>query len=192
MKNLAYAAVISMLAAGAAYSPASHAATVVIDFDAATSGSLLSANYVEDGITMESLSGHYDINASGGTGNTPYLGLDVAGVETLSKVRFTGGTFNLLSLDVMYAASETFGENQILQSSAGGFMQLNATGVQNFSGPSWSNLTWITLSSDVNIAGPGFDTITLDTVVVPIPAAFLLFGSGLAGLIGIAGKRRAV
>lgn len=30
-----------------------------------------------------------------------------------------------------------------------------------------------------------------DTSVVPLPAAFWLFGSGLAGLVGIAGKRKA-
>jgi hypothetical protein len=190
VKKLKKVFFIITVSVGAIFSAGAGAATVIIDFDAATPGSLLSGNYVEDGFTMESLSGHYDFYASGGTSNSPYLGLDVVEAETLSKVRFTGGTFNLVSLDVMYAASEIIGENQILESSAGGLMQLNTAGVQNFTGSSWSNLTWITLSSNVNIAGPGFDTITFDTVVVPIPAAMLLFGSGLAGLFGIARRRR--
>lgn len=177
-----------VLSAGTVFSTGADASTVIIDFDATTPGSLLTGDYIEDGFTMESLSGHYDFWASGGTDNTPYLGLDITETETLSKVRFTGGIFNLVSLDVMYAASESFGENQIIKSSAGGLMQLSTAGVQNFSGPDWSNLTWITLSSDVNIAGPGFDTITF---AIPLPATFLLFGSGLIGLLGIASKRNA-
>jgi hypothetical protein len=189
MKNPKKLFFLAALSLGAVFSTVLQAATIIIDFDATTASSQLTGNYVEDGFTMESLSGHYDFFPSSGTGNTPYLGLDVIGLETLSKVRFTGGTFDLVSLDVMSTVSEINGENQILQSSAGGLMQLNTAGVQNFTGPSWSNLTWITLSSNVNIAGPGFDTITFDTVVVPIPAAMLLFGSGLAGLFGIAGRR---
>ena len=188
-KKLVKLIFVTVLLLGAVFPTGPRAATVIIDFDAATPGSLLTGNYLENGFTMERLSGHYDFISSGGTGNTPYLGLDVAGSESLSEVRFTGGLFNLLSLDVMYAASEGLGENQTLKSSAGGLMQLSTTGVHNFSGPSWSNLSWITLSSNVNIAGPGFDTITVATV--PIPAAFLLFGSGLIGLIGMARMRNA-
>ncbi len=185
IKKLIFALVLFL---GASISTGSQAAIVVIDFNAATTGSLLTINYMEDGFTMERLSGHYDINPSGGTGNTTYLGLDIVEGESLSEVRFTGGIFNLTSLDVMYT---TFGgEFQTLKSSAGGNMLLTTAGLENFSGTSWSDLTWITLSSNISIAGPGFDTITFDTVVVPIPAAILLFGSGLAGLIGVARKRR--
>src|SRR3989344_3001367 len=160
---------------------AARAAIVVIDFDSATTGGLLTADYLEDGYKMQSLSGHYDIVAAGGTGNTQYLGLDTVS-SSVSVVRFTniaGENFDLLSLDVMYTPSPNF-EDQIVTSSAGGGMLLSAAGIQYFSGPSWTNLAWINISSNVAIitlpVAAGFDTITLQTAV-PLPPALLLFGS---------------
>jgi hypothetical protein len=156
------------------------AATVVIDFDGATSGGLLTTDYVEDGFTMESISGHYDIWASGGTGGSQYLGLDVTLEDPPSSVvEFTGGIFDLLSLDVLYEPG--LGESQFITSSAGGSMSLETLGIQNFSGSGWTDLTWIRLSNNIEIGGPGFDTLTLNTV--PVPAAIWLFGSAL-GLLG--------
>jgi len=173
---------------------AARAAIVVIDFDSATTGGLLTADYLEDGYKMQSLSGHYDIVAAGGTGNTQYLGLDTVS-SSVSVVRFTniaGENFDLLSLDVMYTPSPNF-EDQIVTSSAGGGMLLSAAGIQYFSGPSWTNLSWIDIRSTVPIVtlpiAAGFDTITLQTV--PLPPALLLFGSGLMGLLGLARRKAA-
>src|SRR3989344_634769 len=177
---------------------AARAAIVVIDFDSATTGSLLTADYLEDGYKMQSLSGHYDIFSAGGTGNTQYLGLDTV-VGPSSVVRFTniaGENFNLLSLDVMYTPDPNFPlfEQQTITSSAGGSMSLSAAGIQNFSGPGWTNLAWINISSNVAIitlpVAAGFDTITLQTAV-PLPPALLLFGSGLMGLLGLACRKAA-
>ena len=177
---------------------AARAAIVVIDFDSATTGGLLTADYLEDGYKMQSLSGHYDINSAGGTGNTQYLGLDTV-VGPSSVVYFTniaGENFNLLSLDVMYTPDPNFPlfEQQTITSSAGGSMSLSAAGIQNFSGPGWTNLAWINISSNVAIitlpVAAGFDTITLQTAV-PLPPALLLFGSGLMGLLGLACRKAA-
>src|SRR3989344_1709335 len=183
------------LAVTTPHSPlAARAAIVVIDFDSATTGGLLTADYLEDGYKMQSLSGHYDIVAAGGTGHTQYLGLDTVS-SSVSVVRFTniaGENFDLLSLDVMYTPSPNF-EDQIVTSSAGGGMLLSAAGIQYFSGPSWTNLSWIDIRSTVPIVtlpiAAGFDTITLQTV--PLPPALLLFGSGLMGLLGLARRKAA-
>jgi len=156
--------------------------TIVIDFDAATPGGLFTVLYFEDGFTMTRISGHYDIWPSGGTGNTQYLGLDQLGL-TNSQVEFTGGIFNMVSLDVLYAPAISLGEFQSITSSAGGSQSLATTGIQNFSGSAWQNLTWLRLTTNINIGGPGYDSITFNTVV-PIPPAAWLFGSAL-GLMGV-------
>lgn len=165
------------------------AATVVIDFDAATPGGLLTADYAEDGFTMKVLSGHYDIWASGGTGGSRYLGLDTLPGAGYSVVELTGGVFDLVSLDVLYAPYANFGESQTVWSSAGGVAALDAAGTQTFSGAAWSNLSWIRLNIDVEVAGPGFDNITFDTVV-PVPAAGWLC-SGALGVLGFVKRRGA-
>ncbi len=178
---------IIVLSVGITFASQTRAATVIIDFDDAGEVCCLTGDYLEDGFLMQSLSGHYDIWGSGGTDDTPYLGLDQ--VDGPSEVRFTGGIFNLVSLDVMSGADPEFGELQTLTSSAGGNIALNTVGIQTFTGPDWSNLTSINLFSNIGIGGPGFDTITFNTV--PIPPALYLFTSGLLGLIGIARKRKA-
>ncbi len=91
--------------------------------------------------------------------------------------------FSLLSLDVLSSPAVGFNETQTITSSAGGAVSLNTVGTQTFSSPAWDNLTSITLSSTVHIAGPGFDNITFS--VVALPPALMLFALGLACLIGL-------
>jgi len=164
--------------------------TVVVNFNAATPGGLLTAPYVEDGFTMTVVSGHYDIWSGGGVGGSRYLGVDRHPSTGGSSVKFVraAGTFDLLSLVVQSAPSPFFGESQSVTSSAGGYMSLTTVGIQTFSGSAWQNLAWIRLGNDIGAAGPGFDNITFNTVV-PVPAAGWLFGGAL-GLLGFL-KRRA-
>ena len=116
------------------------ASTVAIDFDAATLGSLLTADYLEDGFTLTLISDHYDINSSGGTGNSQYIGLD-AHFTTESKIRLTGSTgFNLVSLETIQW-TPSFGEFLTVTSSAGGSVSFDTNAVNTFSGPSWNGLT---------------------------------------------------
>lgn len=189
--RIAYRFILTTVSAALGIASAAQAAPVTIDFGGATPGTLLTAGYIEDGFRMDSVSGHYDIFSNGGTGNSPYLGLDRIGLtDSIVEFTHTGGQlFNLLSLDVMYAANPNFGEFQILTSSAGGNVLLSTTGIQTFSGPSWTNLSWIRLNGQVDVEYPGFDSITLQTV--PIPATFWLFGSGLIAVLGLSKSKRA-
>ena len=109
MRQFAILALFALLVAGPAK------ASVVIDFNNATPGTLLTADYHEDGFTMQTLSGHYDMNPTGGTGNTTWLGIDRIFAAPLSTVRFTsdaGLAFGLLSVDVIGSgrAVERLGE----------------------------------------------------------------------------------
>ena len=178
-------ALFAALLIGVAYTSDALAATVIIDFDDATPGSLFTANYVEDGFLMENTSGHYDIFSSGGTDDTPYLGLDRLSSDH-SIVRFTGGLFNLISFESINLSG--LGWWLQVESSAGGNISLDTNGINSFTGSAWNNLTWITIDSNLQIAGPGIDTITFNTAV-PAPPALDLLGSGLLGLIGVAKKR---
>jgi len=157
-----------------------NAANVILDFNSATPGGRLTAPYTEDGYTLTSISGHYDIWGNGGAGNTRYLGLDQID-STSSTVQISGGTFNLVSLHVLYAPYTDFGESQRVTSSAGGSAPLTTVGVQSFSGAAWQNLSWIRLGSNIEIAGPGFDNIILQTVV-PVPGSVWMFGAAMGAL----------
>jgi hypothetical protein len=88
-------------------------------------------------------------------------------------VRFDrfGGLFNLLSLDVIEAGGT-------LTSSAGGLQILTGTGIRNFSGPTWTNVSWIDFSSIGSFTG--IDTLVFASVSEP--GTLLLLVSGLLGL----------
>lgn len=191
--NVARLAVVCAVLLGALAGAGARAATVLVDFDSAASPGLSSADYREDGFLMQSLSGHYDFLPAGlNAFTTRYLSLDIRPQvgETVSAVRFsfTGGRFDLRSIDVSDATSPGFGTQEIT-SSAGGQRYLDSAGTETFSGLPWSDLDWIVLSGSVPILGPGFDNLVFQTVV-PVPAALPLVASGLAGLCGVAGRRR--
>ena len=192
-KRYARLFVVSAVLLGSMAGAEARAATVTVDFDSAPSTNLPTADYREDGFLMQSLSGHYDILPPGlNAFTTRYLSLDIRPLvgETVSAVRFsfTGGRFDLRSLDVSDATSPGFGRQEIA-SSAGGQRYLDSAGTETFSGLLWSDLDWIILSGSVPILGPGFDNLVFQTVV-PVPAGALLAASGLAVLSGVAGRRR--
>ena len=163
------------------------AANVVIDFDGATPGGVLTADYVEDSFTMTLVSDHYDIWGSGGTGGSQYLGLDALNASAAS-VRFTsGGLFDLLSFESIQW-SPGVGEFLTVTSSAGGSVSFDTSATHLFSGTLWSGLSWIDFSSNASIGGPGLDTLSVSTV--PLPATIWLFGSGLVGLIGLSRRKK--
>jgi hypothetical protein len=164
------------------------AATVVMDFNAATGGG--TTPYTEDGFTLTVISGHYDIWPNGGVGNSRYLGIDrLNGVGSSVQIARTSGNFDLMSLWVKYTPFSGFGEYQTIFSSAGGVMSLDTAGVQAFGGTAWQNLSWIRLSTNIEIGGPGYDDITFNTLAaVPIPAAYALFASAL-GCLGLLRRR---
>jgi hypothetical protein len=53
----------------------------------------------------------------------------------------------------------------------------------------WSNLISVEVSSNSNLGYVAYDNINIDGTSVPVPAAVWLFGSALAGLVGV-GKRK--
>jgi hypothetical protein len=53
----------------------------------------------------------------------------------------------------------------------------------------WANLISVDVSSNSNYGFVAYDNINIDGTSVPVPAAVWLFGSALAGLVGI-GKRK--
>lgn len=184
---------VSAVLLGSMAGAEARAQQVTVDFDSAALTSLSSADYQEDGFLMQRLSGHYDILAPGlNAFTTPYLSLDIRPLagETVSAVRFsfTGGRFDLRSLDVSNATRPGFG-GQVIASSAGGQRSLDSAGTETFSGLLWSDLDWVVLSGSVPILGPGFDNFVFQPVV-PVPAAALLAVSGLAVMCVVAGRRR--
>lgn len=162
-------------------SPA-QAATVVIDFNDPSGLKSSPTRFEEDGFTVSLVQDHLDYwNPSiggGGSDDTPYVGTDALNTST-GIIELTGGVFDLASLDAIWVVG---GDPNYLQSSAGGNLLFESNGTHYFSGPEWSNLTWLRLVINEPIGGPGWDNITVNTVV-PVPAAVWLFGSAL-GFLG--------
>lgn len=160
------------------------ASTIIINFDPAPNGIYLTSDYFEGGFKMEVISGHYDIiNAPFSSNGTNFLALDQ--LSEPSVVKFTniqGMPFDFISYENINLPS------LLIQSSAGGNISLGHTGLNFFNGANWSNLSWLSFTSAVDIGGVGVDSITLKTV--PVPTAVLLFGPGFLGLIGVAVNRK--
>ncbi len=160
---------VAAVVIGISLSTAASAAPIVVDYDAAAQGVFLVAPYVEDGVTMSVVTGHYDIFAAGGGGNL--ANIDSAGGA--SKVSFSlgGSPFTLVSI-----LFPTGGQSGILTASDGSVVAIPATGgTQNFNLPGITSFTLAHVGAVLS-----FDDVTLDAAAAPEPASLLLLGAGLA------------
>ena len=153
--------------------------------------------------------GHIQITDIGAGGSGVFVGPQFLG--DLST--FDGGTMSL-DMATFAGGGSTFASFGRIQISGGGDVAVFDVAVvappfevwQAYSAPldaaSWgkSQSEWLAILSDVTSIGiptdafDGADTIGIDNFTiraVPVPAAVWLFGSGLLGLIGIAGRKNA-
>jgi hypothetical protein len=148
---------------------ASHAAPIVVDFDAAAPGILLTVPYVEDGVTMSVITGHYDIfvGVGGNFGN-----IDNVGGPSQVSLSMGGTPFTLVSIE--FPSPNEFGT---LTASNGAVVPIatGSGGVINFNLP---GITSFTLAHGQTFLG--FDDVTLETAAAPEPSLLLLLGAGLA------------
>ena len=172
---------VAAVVVGMSLSTGASAAPIVIDYDAAAQGVFLVAPYVEDGVTMSVVTGHYDIFAAGGGGNL--ANIDAANFGP-SQVSFSmgGSPFTLVSI-----LFPTGGQAGVLTASDGSVVAIPATGVvQNFN---LAGITSFTLAHTTAVLS--FDDVTLDTAAAPEPASLLLLGAGLAAFrLSRSGQRR--
>ena len=142
-------------------------ATIIIDFDDATTG-LFTADYFEDGYVMSSEIGHYHIASS--SNGTNAVTIDAVG-DTDDSIRFAldgGGLFNLLSLDVLETGDEENGGTLTGSNGASLALGAGALGTNTF-GASWENLEWIELTiSDANEEWATIDNIELQAAPEPV------------------------
>ena len=170
-----------------------NAALITIDFqqlahaDSFTTPTPNNVQYIEEGFLLDALTGTFATYGTqytpGYSGSTALFNNSFNGVTQLSKSG--GGIFNLLSIDLAKLGSPgpvyvTFTTNH------GDTQTFNPTTINpatTFSfNPSFQGITsvaWTQLSPSHQ-----FDNIVVSTV--PVPAAILLFGSGLIGLFGLA------
>jgi hypothetical protein len=163
---------VAAVVLGMGLSTGASAAPIVVDYDAAAQGAFLVAPYVEDGVTMSVVTGHYDIFAAGGGGNL--ANIDAANFGP-SKVSFSlgGSPFTLASI-----LFPTGGQTGVLTASDGSVVAIAATGgTQNFN---LAGITSFTLAHTSPFLS--FDDVTLDTAAAPEPASLLLLGAGLAAV----------
>ena len=177
-KHMKIAAMLAGISIGSTICTLPAANAAVIDFNSAATGSFLTADYFEDGVRMDLLTGHYDIF----TGATNFLNIDFDTTSaTASTVRFTfGSLLDLLSLDVIVNIG-----GGTLTTSKGGFVDFGLnTGPQIFFGDLFTNLAYVDFSTTG--AGIGVDNINLNSVSEP--GIIGLLGLALAGLAW--GRRR--
>ncbi|MDG1462772.1 MAG: VPLPA-CTERM sorting domain-containing protein [Gammaproteobacteria bacterium] len=170
------------------------AQTATIDFEGFSQGAgggvypttLQSEGYDFSGFTsfndsMEIIAaGVNTTNAYGGSVSAP--GQDGFGVQALIDIERTdGGSFAIFSYELLLN-TDNDGFTTITGELAGG-------GAANLGVPvgtgDWLNLESVRFRAEGNQFGPGFASAAIDNIVinaVPVPAAFWLFGSALAGL----------
>lgn len=200
MKKLLILAALTMVGTA-------HAGTVTIDFDDTLPTYFNLPTYQEDGFTLTSNTPDAtlidDNNTvrqsigifSGGTDSQSIFWGANGQTSTLGLSNDLGLSFDVLSLDAssLYNAAGVLNLSGTL--AGGGTVTENIVLDGALSTYNLSNMTGIT---DLSISFDGatydapFDLDNISMSVVPIPAAAWLFGSGLLGLAGWLGRRRAV
>ncbi|MCO6412818.1 MAG: VPLPA-CTERM sorting domain-containing protein, partial [Thiogranum sp.] len=125
-----------------------------------------------------------------------YNGTDTSGTNLLQYIlvgiestdgESTTGTVNPFGLTLAHSVSEA---NNGVEFSIGGLYASGALPDFSYSNPADLHLVLGAGSSDLNPVSSGTeDTFALQMQVVPVPAAVWLFGSGLAGLVGVARRK---
>ena len=182
-RNQRWCAVLGAAALWVLLAAPASAATIVVDFNAAAIGTLLTTPYVEDGVTMSVVSGHYDIFDLGPTDNYANIDMEFSGEPSVVSFSLGGTPFTLESILFPFA-----GDEGILTASNGVVVPIPDTGmVVNFN---IAGITSFTLAHGDN-AFLGFDDITLTPETTsPEPATLLLLG--LAGVAMRMRSRRKV
>ena len=158
---------------------------IVIDFNGTTQEDFLIADYFEDGFRMQSLEGHYDFRnelfGSSSMDGSNFLIVDNIGTGarpgpvSIARFDFFGDMFSLESLEVIVGDSLA-----MISSSAGGMEILDTSGIVNFMGSLWSDITWIDIAVK-NFDGPS--GVAVDSLVfttnVPEPGTIALMFLGV-------------
>jgi len=170
------------LVVGMSLAAGAHAAPIVVDYNAAAPGVFLVAPYVEDGVTMSVVTGHYDIIAAGPGAN--FANIDAA-LFGPSQVSFSMGGSSFTLASILFP---TGGQSGILSASDGSVVAIPATGgTQNFNLPGITSFTLAHVTPFLS-----FDDVTLDVASSPEPSSLLLLGAGLAAFRLSRARRRHV
>jgi hypothetical protein len=169
----------------------------------------LTAPYSQNGLTLTptatgapTISTHFDADyLNPGVGGEIHKGNDAES----AKVEFSGGNFNLLSIDIV-KWSLASGDSSLTLTFTGSNgsthdVSYNFTGTIDFAAlGGFTNIAWVVMSvPDINAlcppngtgicSGVVFDNITVAGAETPLPAALPLFAAGL-GALGVIGWRR--
>ena len=185
-----------------------NSATVTMDFnDYNVATGITDTSHTQNGITMTTLTGHFDIygDTVGGTPTDNVAAIHRGNGGETVRFDYSGGNFDLLSVDITgYLIRNELGFSTLpvtFTASSGATHTVTGpsdVGPVDFSSLSgWSNIAFFTLGvplgtdtcSLCDIAG--FDDVTLRDPIspVPVPAALPLFAAAVTGF-GWFGRKR--
>ena len=185
-----------------------NSATVTMDFnDYNVTTGVIDTSYTQNGITMTTLTGHFDIYGEivGGTPSDNVAAIHNGNDGEAVEFVYSGGNFDLLSVDITgYLIRDELGFSTLpvtFTSSSGATHTVTGptdVGLVDFSSLSgWSNIAFFTMGVPLGVDTcslcdiAGFDDVTLRDPVspVPVPAALPLFVSALTGFGWLGWKR---
>ncbi|MEE9328904.1 MAG: VPLPA-CTERM sorting domain-containing protein [Parvularculaceae bacterium] len=177
--------IISLIAGCGFVTASANAAVIVVDFEEATEGAIITDTYTENGVSFDPVQGAYDIFTNG---SIIFNARDSAGLVVID-ITFSGGTFDLLSFDIMNLTN--VGAFTLTSNLGDSFAIPAAIGMVNFA-TTFIGVTTLTLTQ--NFGGSlQLDNFTINSVngsPVPLPAALPLMIAGIAGLGAMTRRRR--
>ena len=188
----------SLLLLSLMFFSSAQAAPITLDF---TSGSFsdnadtdtLFDKYVEGGFTLMALApdNHIDEKGAGAPGNMNFHNGRATNPTTDNNLEltFSGGAFDLTSID--FTGFFDNGISLDLLGSDNTTATITAAGINVLPFLNVTSIIFSVTESNGEIGGAGWDSLTVNDApsAVPVPAAVWLFGSGLAGLLGVSKRR---
>ena len=175
---------LSLIAGFGLLVTSAQAAVILVDFEEATEGAIITDTYTENGVSFDPVQGAYDIFTNG---SIIFNARNSAGLVII-EITFGGNPFDLLSFDIVNLTNA--GAFTLTSNLGDSFAIPAAIGTVSFA-TTFIGVTTLTLTQSFG-ASLQIDNFTINSVTsaVPLPAALPLMIAGIAGLGAMTRRRR--